>query len=216
MSDARKAILDRLHRWQSAVNDAATHNFAAKPMNWDLNERISHFTLRLRAAHAEVKETSQAAWPDVLQGICQARAINNLLVSPATSWGKKIYNDAAWFPPLSDYQQPIESWKDGLFNGIDAAVTGAYAGIAETGTVILWPGEHEPRTMSLVPPVHIVIIERNAIYGTFTEVIQAQEWAGTGLPANVILISGPSKSADIEQTMTYGVHGPKQLIVIVV
>jgi L-lactate dehydrogenase complex protein LldG len=64
--------------------------------------------------------------------------------------------------------------------------------------------------MSLVPPLHIVLLKAEQIVGTFSELIKKQNWA-TNMPSNALLISGPSKSADIEQVLAYGVHGPKSL-----
>jgi L-lactate dehydrogenase complex protein LldG len=78
------------------------------------------------------------------------------------------------------------------------------------------PNSDEPRLMSLVPPIHIALLDTAKLYSTFAEAIQAQGWVQHGMPTNALLISGPSKSADIEQTLAYGVHGPKELVVILV
>ena len=69
--------------------------------------------------------------------------------------------------------------------------------------------------MSLVPPIHFALLEKKSLYSTFSEAIGNMDWASR-MPTNVLLISGPSKSADIEQTLAYGVHGPKELIVIII
>ena len=78
------------------------------------------------------------------------------------------------------------------------------------------PDVHEPRLMSLVPPIHIALLETDKLYTTFAEAMQEQAWVQKGMPTNALLISGPSKSADIEQTLAYGVHGPKELVVILI
>lgn len=65
-----------------------------------------------------------------------------------------------------------------------------------------------------MPPIHLVLLEAGAIRSTFAELLQEQGWS-QGMPTNALLVTGPSKSADIEQTLTYGVHGPKELIVLV-
>jgi L-lactate dehydrogenase complex protein LldG len=68
--------------------------------------------------------------------------------------------------------------------------------------------------MSLVPPVHIAVLANDKIYGSLSEVIHKEGWSDK-LPANVLLISGPSKTADIELTLAFGVHGPKELILLI-
>ena len=87
--------------------------------------------------------------------------------------------------------------------------------IAETGAIVLWPDESEPRLMSLVPPVHIAVLEADKIYNSFCEIMQAEHWPDH-MPTNALLISGPSKTADIEMTLAFGVHGPRELIVLVI
>ena len=115
-------------------------------------------------------------------------------------------------PELIDYKDPIEKSKDLLFE-IDAAITTTRGGIADTGSLILWPTPEEPRLMSLVPPIHIAVLNSSQIYSTFREAMISENWVSE-MPTNALLISGPSKTADIEQTLVYGIHGCKELVVI--
>lgn len=93
----------------------------------------------------------------------------------------------------------------------DVGISGAAAALAETGSVIITSGPGRSRVATLFPPVHIVLLPTSAITAdlfTFTAARQGN------LPANLTFVSGPSKTADIEQTMAIGVHGPKRFIVI--
>ena len=148
--------------------------------------------------------------------LCNEKGLNNLLVSRGNETGQAVYQSEEDLPELREYEKPVEAWKDDLFNGIDASLTSSRCGIAETGTLVLWPGPDEPRLMSLVPPVHFTVLDTSRIYSTFAEAVETEAWGRIGMPTNALLISGPSKSADIEQTLAYGVHGPKELIVILV
>ncbi len=67
--------------------------------------------------------------------------------------------------------------------------------------------------MSLVPPLHIALLNASQIYDNL---YQAQQDWPKPMPSNLLLISGPSKTADIEQVLAYGAHGPKDLIVLIV
>lgn len=68
--------------------------------------------------------------------------------------------------------------------------------------------------MSLVPPIHLAVLKASTLHNTFLEALEAEQWAD-GLPTNALLISGPSKTADIEQMLVYGIHGPKELVVFI-
>lgn len=68
--------------------------------------------------------------------------------------------------------------------------------------------------MSLVPPVHIALLQADQIYDTLEQMMEAEQWSRQ-MPTNALLISGPSKTADIQQVLAYGVHGPKALIVLI-
>jgi L-lactate dehydrogenase complex protein LldG len=101
-----------------------------------------------------------------------------------------------------------------VFN-VDAGITSAVGAIAETGALILWPSEKEPRLMSIVPSIHIAVLKADTIHNTLLEAMQKENWSEK-MPTNVVLVSGPSKTADIEMTLAFGVHGPKELIVLIV
>ena len=94
----------------------------------------------------------------------------------------------------------------------DLGLTSAEAAFAETGSLVLVSGSDKARMTSLLPPVHLVLLPESRILPSIFEWVQARP---EEFPANLVLVSGPSKTADIEQTLIVGVHGPKRLIVIV-
>lgn len=96
----------------------------------------------------------------------------------------------------------------------DAGITTAQAAIAETGTLVLDSADERHRLVSLVPPVHIAIVEASRIVRTLGEALNLLR-DGKEISPAVTFITGPSRTADIELTLTIGVHGPQELYVIV-
>ncbi len=113
-----------------------------------------------------------------------------------------------------------ETLKTDLFEHVDTGLTRATAAIADTGTLLLTPGPEAPRSLSLLPPRHIILLDEQHIHADFPSLVGSEDWpyhhaSNTALPSNVILVSSPSKTADIQQTLAYGAHGPKEVIVII-
>ena len=218
MSDAsRDQILRRLHAALGGKPQAIPETAEIPLESLDRPQKIDKLKTLMEAVRTEVHVVENQDWTAPLRAILKKRGIKTLLYAPGTPFGDRL--NEAWskdsnnLPELVTYDGQIEDFKEQLF-GIDAAVTSTIGGIAETGALILWPDEKEPRLMSLVPPIHIAILEADKIHTTFTEAMQAGDWAPK-MPTNVVLISGPSKTADIELTLAFGVHGPKELIVLI-
>ena len=98
--------------------------------------------------------------------------------------------------------------------GFDIGITTAQAAIAETGTLVLDSSRERHRLISLVPPVHIAIIDAANIYSTLGETLATLHKGGS-VSSILTFVTGPSRTADIELTLTIGVHGPQELYVIV-
>jgi L-lactate dehydrogenase complex protein LldG len=96
----------------------------------------------------------------------------------------------------------------------DVGISTAQTAIAETGTLVLDSADERHRLVSLVPPVHIAIIDASRICETLGEALALLR-NGKELSRAVTFITGPSRTADIELTLTVGVHGPEELYVIV-
>jgi L-lactate dehydrogenase complex protein LldG len=102
--------------------------------------------------------------------------------------------------------------------GDKASLSRAAAGAAESGTLFLLSGPDNPTTLNFLPEAHTVLIAVSDIVGCYEEAfdrIRALDGEGT-LPRSVNLISGPSRTADIEQTIVRGAHGPRWLHVLIV
>lgn len=113
---------------------------------------------------------------------------------------------------LSGDAEPRAREVDRLAN-IRLGVTGAHAALADTGGVVLVSGPGRGRLVSLLPPVHVAIVEGRQLRPSLADLLR--EEAGlfdTG--SNVVIVAGPSRTADIEMTLTHGVHGPKHVHVI--
>jgi len=94
-------------------------------------------------------------------------------------------------------------------------VTGAFAGIAESGTLMLVSGPETPTTLNFLPDTHIVVLRASEMVGAYEDAWDRLRNTGR-MPRTVNFITGPSRSGDIEQTLHLGAHGPRRLHVILV
>jgi L-lactate dehydrogenase complex protein LldG len=96
----------------------------------------------------------------------------------------------------------------------EIGVTGCDAAIAETGSLVLLSGPGRSRAVSLLPPVHLAIVRRSDVCFSLGEFFRSAAGALAGA-ASCTLVTGPSRTADIELTLTLGVHGPGAVIVVI-
>ncbi len=213
---ARDAILKRLRERTDGPLSAPESDFTVvTKRGWSHEERLESFERWITSVHGEVIHVGRGDWTAALARVLEAKGIRRLALGrehPVAAEARAALADSAVEPV--DVNRDIETWRREQFETVDAGLTSTLGGIAETGSLWLWPTPDEPRLISLVPPIHIAVLDADAIEDTFFDVVEAHGWAG-GMPTNALLISGPSKTADIEQTLAYGVHGPRELVVLV-
>jgi L-lactate dehydrogenase complex protein LldG len=207
---ARDRILGRLRAVHSAVPPAPT--FAPiKPAiapGLSIEDAITQFRAGSELFHAEVIDTRGSDWRQALAECCTAKNVRRLMLPPALElppWPNA--------PLLTHFNQPMEIIKRELFDETDAGLTLADGAIADTGTLFQIDPQTMPRTLSLVPPIHFCVLNVHRILPTLTAAIASEGWQAS-MPSNLIFITGPSKTADIQQTLAYGAHGPKELVVL--
>jgi L-lactate dehydrogenase complex protein LldG len=211
---AKQNILAKLRKsliGTTSVPDAFDVELVTEPYTYTAEQRITQLRKLMEAVHTEIHLTSGESWPELLA------QLPSLLIAPTTPHGQRVTQHWANnpdLPTLKSYDRPVEEWKAELFHDTPASLTTTLGAIAATGSLILWPTREEPRLMSLVPPVHFALLKASEIRDNFYQVQQEFEWA-QGMPTNALLVSGPSKTADIEQVLAYGAHGPKDLVVLI-
>ncbi|MYG51427.1 MAG: lactate utilization protein C [Rhodospirillaceae bacterium] len=98
------------------------------------------------------------------------------------------------------------------------SVTAAFGAVAETGTLVTVSGDDNPTTLTFLPENHIVVLWADRIAGDYEAQWSAlrARYGDGALPRTVTLVTGPSRSADIEQTLQLGAHGPRRLHIVIV
>lgn len=96
------------------------------------------------------------------------------------------------------------------------SVTGAFAGIAESGTLVLLSGPHSPTTLNFLPGDHLVVLAAKRVLPAMEDVWARLRARDGAMPRTVNLITGPSRTADVEQTMQEGAHGPRRLHLLLI
>jgi len=216
MPDARERILGRLRAVQPHAAPVSDFSIV-EAKTWSPAARLERLRAAMTVVRTEFLDATADGWPETVRAFLVAQGARNVAYGPATASGRLLAAACSekGAPALVPYDRPIEELKATLFDDVDAGFTMVRSAIADTGTLVLWPSPEEPRLLSLVPPIHVALLSAATIRDTLLSVLRDQGWA-KGLPPNVVLVSGPSKTADIEQTLAYGVHGPKRLVVVVV
>ena len=189
---------------------------AASPSGYDVasglatEDLVDRFAERSAEYRATVRRTG--ADPDGVAGaVAEALAAHEArrIVVPfgvAGDWrpdGIDVTEDSPRLPPAE-----LE-----VFDGV---LTGCALAIADTGTIVLDAGADQGRrALTLVPDLHVCVVEAGRIVGTVPEAIRALEHGARGNPRPLTLISGPSATSDIELNRVEGVHGPRRLEIVV-
>ena len=215
--DSRDRILSRLHAASRQTLTPDSQAPGLPILEYSRKEKIEKLKTLMEAMRTEVYIGSAKNWETNLAEILDQRNVKSLLYAPRTDIGQALENyrenASGHALQLIPYTNDIEQFKETVFN-VDAGITSAAGAIAETGALILWPSEKEPRLMSIVPSIHIAVLKADTIHNTLLDAMQKENWPER-IPTNIVLVSGPSKTADIEMTLAFGVHGPKALIVLI-
>ena len=220
--NAREAIFASLRRSLAVKGDEAPRRFEVetrlkdappgvvpKRGQGDLPARLATFKAEAERAQASLAEV--AGWADAPAEIARFLRENNC---PATlRMGADPRLAAA---PWSETSLEI---LHGPSDGRDVnTVSAAFAGIAETGSLALVSGADNPTTLNFLPDNHIVLLPRDAILADYESAFAKLRGAygKGGAPRTLNFITGPSRSADIEQTLLLGAHGPRRLHIVTV
>jgi L-lactate dehydrogenase complex protein LldG len=203
VSDARDEVLDRVARAvaDGQARDEARRDYRRAGSLGD-EERVALFVERVAEYRADVRRVEESEIPAVIEALGAMR----LAVAPAVP--------AAWRPAGVDLVED-HGLTAAELDALDGALTGCTAAVAETGTIILTAQPHEGRrALTLVPDLHLCVVRERQIHELLPEAVEALEQAGLDRRP-ITFISGPSATSDIELSRVEGVHGPRNLVLLV-
>ena len=206
---AREAILQRIRSAQAHGVVPEVERIVANPVRGPqpapVADLISRFAEQAKALSSEVLRIKHRR--EVPQVIAQYLAENNL-GNHALCWPDFLELD--WIAARIVVAAQAASEEDAV------GITGVFCAIAETGTLMLLSGAHTPAATSLLPATHIAVLDSTRVVATMEDAWELLRRERGGLPRAVNFISGPSRTADIEQTVTLGAHGPARVLVVLV
>lgn len=203
-------IRQQLGRPSAAVADrAAAETRVASHARGPLSVFSTDLTARFREKAASLASTVEGPMPPAAVPAAIARYLTEQKLSPrAVCWpGLENMNWAAAHIEI----EARAARADDLIG-----ITGVFCGIAETGTLMLLSGPQTPPTVSLLPETHIALLPIARIFAHMEDGWDLLRQENGSMPRAVNFISGPSRTADIEQTVTLGAHGPYRVHIVLV
>lgn len=218
-SEARRQVFSRmrtaLDRNDDAGARAAVEARLASPAptllparaDLETEERVQLFMDQAKAVQADVERIARFDdLPEAIAGYLRSHNLPMRLVKAVDS-----HLDRA------DWRGGLLEVRTGRPEADDAVGLGAaFAGVAETGTLMLTSDRDHPMTLAFLPETAIVVLPSDRIARAYEDALHDYRTRGADLPRSVNLITGPSRSGDIEQTLQLGAHGPKRLLIILV
>jgi L-lactate dehydrogenase complex protein LldG len=218
---ARDAVLERLrqslHRRGPGASEArrtVEARLAARapgPIpargDLDLEGRIKLFTTQAEAVQATVRRVRHYdALPGAIERYLRERNLPLRLVMASAP----LLGEIAW-------QDSMLSWRTGRPGNDDAiGLTLAFAGIAETGTLMLRSAAETPTMLAFLPETSLVVLPAARVLRAYEDGLRLLRDEHGALPRSINFITGPSRSGDIEQTLQLGAHGPRRLHILIV
>jgi len=173
----------------------------------DLAGRIDLFTHYAEREFATVARLQ--SYDEIPEAVATYLAGQNIPPAVVVAPHPALQNVPFDMKPMLDVRYGVSGPEDLV------SVQVAFAGIAETGTLMLPSGPTRPVKNNLLPDTAIVVLPAEYIVGCYEEAFDTLREAGP-MPRNVMLVTGPSRSADIEQTLELGAHGPRRLNILIV
>ncbi len=216
MSDGRSTVLGSVRRALGRGPDESTppatmterlarHPRGPAPAFSDDLARV--FLQRLEAAAGTFERAETLA--DVAGVVARYLDGQGLPLRAVISGEKPRFEGLAW-PEGSVVEQRAATEADAV------AVVSAFAGVAETGSLVLLSGPRSPTSLNFLPDHFIAVLPQHRILPHLEDVWHALRTQTAGLPRAVNLVTGPSRTADVEQTLQMGAHGPRKVHVILV
>ncbi|RDU68218.1 lactate utilization protein C [Helicobacter cholecystus] len=170
-------------------------------------ERITEYIRAQRANKAEVIESEESQILKVIEEILQKEKIESILVPTSLAYLELSVQKI-------NYDKSIEEMKDKLFN-IDCSILQADFGVSNLGIVSVISSPTQARLLSLITRCNIILLKKEKILGNMSEVLQTIKAQHPNiLPSNILFIAGPSRTADIELQVVFGVHGPQSVYIV--
>jgi L-lactate dehydrogenase complex protein LldG len=200
----RLAVRPFRARW-GKMKQVLEEKSARPPENLELTDQTSQvppkpladqFAEELAALGGHVHLVTEKETPARLAEFLRSKQIDRILVDES---------GAGYNPDIPAIREADPTVRAGL--------TGALCGIAESGSLVLSPGAGQTLTASLLPEIHVAVLKTSQLVPTLAEALRMPEIRNT---ASSVIISGPSRTADIEMTLTIGVHGPGELHVFLI
>jgi L-lactate dehydrogenase complex protein LldG len=222
MSAARDDVLGRVRKALGkrerdiaglAAAEAIIAGHAQGPRPGPPGDRVGHFMQRARDLESTVERiANRAAIPTAV-----ARYLDELRLPPALA-AQKSHAGVCWpeFAAL-DWTGAGLAIEARPTTGDDRlGITGAFCAIAETGTMVILTGADAPTATALLPDTHVAVVSAERIVDGMEDAFALIRRERGVLPRAVNLISGPSRTGDIEQTIVLGAHGPFRVHILVV
>ncbi|TVP99210.1 MAG: lactate utilization protein C [Balneolaceae bacterium] len=222
MSGSKNIILERIRQALKKEDSGTTDDILTLPdiersyeqqSNLSDEQKLHLFAERVNEYRAITEVIDEEEIGERIQSICSVSGIKSLAV-PGGIEEKWVSALDSGVRLLRDEPEPLT--KEEL-NNAAAVLTGAFLGVAQTGTIILngGPGQGR-RILTLLPDFHICVIRQEQITGILPEAIIQLDMAVKESGKPVTMISGPSATSDIELNRVEGVHGPRRLHVLVI
>lgn len=195
----------------AAESTLAAHAEGPRPLL--AGDRVACFMRRARDMESTVEQIGERAHiPAAVR-----RYLDGLRL-PAVLAAQKTHTGVCW-PEFAALDWPgagLDIEVRPTLGSDRLGITGAFCAIAETGTIVISAGPDTPTATALLPETHVAIVPANRIVAAMEDALALLRRERGVMPRAVNLISGPSRTGDIEQTIVLGAHGPFRVHVIVV